>query len=100
MLEQANPSEVTPLVGCKKGYFEYTHGEGGLAPMIEPVMFIQRGWRTMIEFVQWPDRPGRDQLSGTLDAETTLAVHINVCLFGLHQFIVFGLLRYIMFAEW
>ena len=100
MLAQANPSEVTPLAGCKKGYFEYTHGEGGLAPMIEPVMFIQRGWRTMIEFVQWPDRPGRDQLSGTLDAETTLAVHINVCLFGLHRFIVFGLLRYIMFAEW
>lgn len=28
--------------------------------MIEPVMFIQRGWRTMIEFVQWPDWPGRD----------------------------------------
>ena len=57
MLAQANPSEVTPLAGWQKNYFEYAHG--GVAPMIEPVMFIQRGWRTMIEFVQWPDWPGR-----------------------------------------
>ena len=35
------------------------------------------------------------QLSSTLDAGGTLSVHINVCLFGLGQFIVFGLLRYI-----
>ena len=28
--------------------------------MIELVMFIQRGWRTMIEFVQWQDWPGRE----------------------------------------
>ena len=28
MLAQANPSEVTPLAGWQKNYFEYTHGGG------------------------------------------------------------------------
>ena len=94
MLAQANPSEVTPLAGCKKTILN-THMGGGAGSH-------DRACHVYTERVEDNDRVctmGRlaweTQLSSTLDAGGTLSVHINVCLFGLGQFIVFGLLRYI-----
>ena len=50
--------------------------------MIEPVLFIQLGYRTMIEFVQWPDWPGRDQTKQHFGCrgEGCQRISMSVCL--------------------